>query len=68
MKNNSKNARIDIKLLDDLFNAGAVRIQDKLSPCSVREMTMPKISHLATRCPSYQKLLEELKTMPEKRK
>lgn len=68
MNSNSRNARIDNKLLKDLFHAGLVRVDKKLSPCSVKEMSMPKISNLATRCPSYQKLLEELTNMPEKKR
>jgi hypothetical protein len=64
----SRPARMDEKLFSDLFKAGAVRIEKNLSKCSPREMTMPKISNLATRCPSYPKLLEELKKMPERKK
>jgi len=62
----SRPARIDNKMATDLFKVGAIRLQKNLSKCSPREMTMPKISNLATRCPSYQKLLEELKQLPEK--
>jgi hypothetical protein len=59
---------MDEKLFSDLFKAGAVRLEKNLSRCSPREMTMPKISNLATRCPSYPKLLEELKQLPEKKR
>jgi len=64
----SRTARMDEKMFSDLFKAGAVRLEKNLSRCSPREMTMPKISNLATRCPSYPKLLEELKKMPERKK
>ena len=67
MKTKSRAARVDDKLFSDLWKAGAVRVERKLSNCSPREMTMPKISNLATRCPSYTKLLEELKNLPEKK-
>lgn len=66
MVGKSRTARMDEKLFSDLFKAGAVRLEKNLSRCSPREMTMPKISNLATRCPSYPKLLEELKSLPEK--
>jgi len=66
MKTKSRTARVDDKLFSDLWKAGAVRIEKKLSRCNPREMTMPKISNLATRCPSYPKMLEELKNLPEK--
>lgn len=59
---------MDETLFTDLFKAGATRMEKKLSRCSPREMTMPKISNLATRCPSYRKLLEELTNLPEKHK
>lgn len=64
----SRAARIDEGMLSDLFKAGATRVEKNLSRCSPREMTMPKISNLATRCPSYPKLLDELKKMPERKK
>ena len=64
----SRPARMDEGLFEDFFKAGATRLEKNLSRCSPREMTMPKISNLATRCPSYRKLIEELKTMPEKKK
>ncbi len=63
----SRAARMDETMLSDLFKAGAVRLEKNLSKCSPREMTMPKISNLATRCPSYPRLLEELKKMPERK-
>ncbi len=68
MKIKSRAARMDETLFTDLFKAGAIRMERKLSRCSPREMTMPKISNLATRCPSYRKLLEELTNLPEKQK
>lgn len=68
MNPRSKLARVDERLFEDLFKAGAVRVEKRLSRCSPKEMTMPKISNLATRCPSYNKLLEELKNLPEKQK
>lgn len=64
----SRTARMDEKMFSDLFKAGALRLEKNLSRCSPREMTMPKISNLATRCPSYPKLLDELKKMPERKK
>jgi len=64
----SRPARMDEKMFSDLFKAGAIRLEKNLSRCSPREMTMPKISNLATRCPSYPKLLDELKKMPERKK
>jgi len=64
----SRAARMDERMISDLFKAGAVRLEKNLSRCSPKEMTMPKISNLATRCPSYPKLLEELKKMPERKK
>ena len=67
MKTKSRLARVDDKLFTDLIKVGAVRIEKRLSSCNPRDMTMPKISNLATRCPSYRKLLDELKTMPEKK-
>jgi len=67
MKSKSRLARVDDRLFTDLIKIGAIRIEKKLSRCNPRDMTMPKISNLATRCPSYNKLLEELKTMPEKK-
>jgi len=66
MKIKSRAARVDEKLFTDLFKAGSVRVAKKLSRCNPREMGMPKISNLATRCPSYKKLLEELTSLPEK--
>jgi len=66
MKNKSRTARIDEKMFNDLFRAGATRMERSLSRCKPTEMNMPKISNLATRCPSYSKLLEELKSLPEK--
>ena len=66
MKLKSRPARMDEKLFSDLFKAGATRLEKNLSRCSPREMTMPKISNLATRCPSYPKLLKELENLPEK--
>lgn len=68
MKFPSINARMDKKMLDDLSKAGLIRLEKKLSPCKPNEMSMPRISNLATRCPSYQKLLEELSNMPEKKR
>jgi hypothetical protein len=65
MKIKSTPARIDSTLLDDLFIAGAVRVEKKLSKCKPSEMTIPKITNLWRRCPSYKRVLEELKTMPE---
>jgi len=66
MKPKSRSARVDEKLFSDLWKAGAVRVERKLSRCKPSEMTMPKISNLATRCPSYQSLLNELTNLPEK--
>ena len=68
MKIKSRTARVDEKLFNDLFKAGAIRLEKNLSRCSPKEMSMPKISNLATRCPSYKKLLEELTKLPEKSK
>ena len=67
IQNKSKNARMDNLLVSDFFKAGAIRMEKKLSLCSPREMTMPKISSLATRCPSYRKLLDELSKLPERK-
>jgi len=67
MKRRSKLARLDENLYADFFKAGMTRVDKKLSKCSTREMSMPKISNLATRCPSYKKLLEELTSLPEKK-
>jgi len=66
MKAKSRGARVDDKLFTDFFKAGSVRLNKKLSRCTPRDMSMPKITNLATRCPSYKKLLEELTTLPEK--
>lgn len=68
MKTQSRLARLDEKLYGDLFKAGAVRLEKKLSRCTPKDMSMPKISNLATRCPSYKKLLKELESLPEKTK
>jgi len=68
MKSKSRTARVDEKMFTDLIKVGAIRLEKKLSRCNPRDMTMPKISNLATRCPSYNKLLDELKNMPEREK
>jgi len=68
IKPKSRLSRIDEKLFTDLFKAGSIRVEKNLSRCNPRDMTMPKISNLATRCPSYKKLLEELTNLPEKNK
>ncbi len=67
MKIKSRTARIDERLFTDLFKVGAIRVEKNLSRCAPKEMTMPKISNLATRCPSYQRLLDELTKLPEKK-
>jgi len=66
MKSKSRSARMDEKFLTDLFKVGAVRLEKRLSRCSPREMTMPKITNLVTRCPSYNNILNELTNLPEK--
>jgi len=66
MKIKSRAARIDEKLLDDLFNASITRIDKSLSRGKRKDMTMPKMTNLLTRCPSYANLLKELKSLPEK--
>ena len=68
MKVKNCNTRIDLEMFNDLNRAAAARVQKKLSRCSLRDMSMPKITNLARRCPSYKKLLEELTTLPEKKK
>ena len=45
----NKTCRIDEKMFKDLFGAGVVRIDKKLSKCTPKEMGMPKITNLATR-------------------
>jgi len=66
MKFKSIPARIDLGMVDDLRRTGATRSLKKLSPCKPHEMTIPKMSNLARRCPSWKKVLEELNTLPEK--
>ncbi len=60
MKTKSRTARVDEKMATDLFKCGAIRLERKLSRCTPRDMTMPKISNLATRCPSYQKITRRI--------
>jgi len=67
MKFKSRAQRIDETFINDLLRAGAVRVEKKLSRCTMREMSMPRISNLATRCPSYSNLLDELSKLPEKK-
>ena len=64
----SKPIRIDIDLIDDLMNASIDRFQKKLSPGTMKDLGMPKMSNLMRRCPSYPNLLKEIRTLPEKKK
>jgi len=67
MKIKTRQERIFEKLGQDLREAGVVRYQKKLSKVnSLKDLGIPKMTNLMTRCPSYQKLLQELKSMPEK--
>ena len=58
--------RVYTKVRDDLINAGTERVKKGLM--NVKEVSMPKMTELATRTASYQIMLNELKNKPEKKK
>ena len=65
-QNKSEMRRINPKLREDLMDAGYERVKKGL--LNPRELTMPKMTELATRTLSYQNMLNELKMKPEKKK
>lgn len=65
-KEKSEIRRINPKLRKDLMDAGIERVKKGL--LNPRELTMPKMTELATRTVSYQQMINELKIKPEKKK
>ncbi|KKM84900.1 hypothetical protein LCGC14_1294510 [marine sediment metagenome] len=65
-KSSAQPERISVKLKTDLLSAGEDRVKKGLMKAI--ELRMPKMTELMTRTISYPKLLEELRTKPEKKK
>jgi hypothetical protein len=58
--------RIDITFSKNMKECMKVRLENDLAKFNSREISMAEATRLAMRTPSWQKVMQELKTLPKK--